>query len=410
MRTGEGRAAISRYAAVLHGVTGDSHHVVSPLGAWMLLSYCSTAARGDLRRRLAEVLGAEPSEALRWCTGLMSRPHPLVGLAQGVWQRGGDTAELANWKADLPPEIGTGLIPSPVELDAWAARHTLGLIEKFPAAVSPITVLLLASVVSTDITWTTPFETVSATELGPRSPWRMQLHRALRSPKRSDAQMFIADTARAGRVAVFETRTNGMRLISVIAADEIAATDVIAAAYQVAAGAMGNEASGCSVRSLFDLPLGDEPTWVIEEEHVMTTDPAGREETYTATVPAWSALTELELTEQLATGYPLAAAALADALAMNGAPSVAKQATAANYTATGFQAASITSMTLVTGPAPKTRRGRRRHCHLRFGHPHAVVAIAEAPAGEVSPWHGLPVFSAWVAEPKDPEAAPKPRD
>jgi len=53
------------------------------------------------------------------------------------------------------------------------------------------------------------------------------------------------------------------------------------------------------------------------------------------------------------------------------------------------------------------RRGRLRTAELRFGHPYAVVAVtADEPAGrqrrpaETSPWHGLPVFSAWVAKPQ----------
>jgi hypothetical protein len=36
---------------------------------------------------------------------------------------------------------------------------------------------------------------------------------------------------------------------------------------------------------------------------------------------------------------------------------------------------------------------------LRFGPPYAVVAVTTDPAG--GPWHGVPVFSAWVARPTD---------
>jgi hypothetical protein len=39
---------------------------------------------------------------------------------------------------------------------------------------------------------------------------------------------------------------------------------------------------------------------------------------------------------------------------------------------------------------------------LRFGHPYAVAAVAVQDAGGTpGPWHGLPVFSAWVADPQD---------
>jgi hypothetical protein len=49
-----------------------------------------------------------------------------------------------------------------------------------------------------------------------------------------------------------------------------------------------------------------------------------------------------------------------------------------------------------------------RIAELRFGHPYAVVAVAtdeRAGDGGAGPWHGVPVFSAWVADPEElPEA------
>jgi hypothetical protein len=50
-----------------------------------------------------------------------------------------------------------------------------------------------------------------------------------------------------------------------------------------------------------------------------------------------------------------------------------------------------------------TRPGLLRTAELRFGQPFAVVAAAtgqDNPPGH-SPWHGLPVFSAWITQPED---------
>ncbi len=44
---------------------------------------------------------------------------------------------------------------------------------------------------------------------------------------------------------------------------------------------------------------------------------------------------------------------------------------------------------------------RHREVVLRFGHPYAVVAVTTDTPGYSGPWHGLPVFSAWVSEPDD---------
>jgi hypothetical protein len=57
------------------------------------------------------------------------------------------------------------------------------------------------------------------------------------------------------------------------------------------------------------------------------------------------------------------------------------------------------SATAVLTSAPMLRDGLLREAELRFAHPYAVVAVAER--GADSPWHGVPVFSAWVTEPDD---------
>ena len=61
------------------------------------------------------------------------------------------------------------------------------------------------------------------------------------------------------------------------------------------------------------------------------------------------------------------------------------------------------------GGLPRKRAGVLRVADLRFGHPYAVVAVAtddrsRALIGALQtngPWHGVPVFSGWVATPTD---------
>ena len=63
----------------------------------------------------------------------------------------------------------------------------------------------------------------------------------------------------------------------------------------------------------------------------------------------------------------------------------------------GFEAAAVTGLAVAMAMrVPRT--GLIRTAELRFGHPFAVVAV---PAGDPGPWRGLPVFSAWVAQPED---------
>jgi hypothetical protein len=55
-------------------------------------------------------------------------------------------------------------------------------------------------------------------------------------------------------------------------------------------------------------------------------------------------------------------------------------------------------MMMMAAGVPMLREGRRRTAELRFGHPYAVVATANQPG---SPWHRVPVFSAWITDPDD---------
>jgi hypothetical protein len=79
----------------------------------------------------------------------------------------------------------------------------------------------------------------------------------------------------------------------------------------------------------------------------------------------------------------------------------------ATYDRTGFEAAALTAMDVALGGAAMMPRpGVQRTATLRFGHPYAVVAVTSHQSPEdrydrpsTAPWHGLPVFSAWVAEP-----------
>jgi len=80
----------------------------------------------------------------------------------------------------------------------------------------------------------------------------------------------------------------------------------------------------------------------------------------------------------------------------------------AKYGRYGFEAAAVTALFTPTSAPPE---GVARIADLRFGHPYAVVAVATDTRrdadGQVvpGPWHGVPVFSAWISEPEDlPEA------
>ncbi|MGH7705057.1 MAG: hypothetical protein ACRENY_04240 [Candidatus Dormibacteria bacterium] len=401
------QSVLARYSRLLHAAAGDGHHVVSPLGAWMVVAMCGGLGATDAvaRSDLAGVLGADPMAAADFAATLLARPHPLVAAAAGLWVRARfDTAGVRQWSARLPEQVDTGDIPSQEELDRWATDRTLGLIRQFPLAVTDEVTCAIASALATKVSWKVPFEVVDAAELG-SSRWSASLSRVLTTPEDPRHRQFLTDTPGAGPVAVHLGSARGGLLVgSVIASDPaVPPGQVLAEAERiVAAEAVG---PGSVPRlSLFKLPLGAGPVWDIAKERGESQGPHDAQERFTTIMPAWSASTELDLAAPDDLGFPAAAAAIARAQGLEDWEFLARQSSVARYDAVGFQAAAVTAlMTLLSGHQPRSHRAILRRATITFRHPYAVVAATFNDWQEPSPaaWQGLPVFSAWVAEAED---------
>lgn len=371
------RSAVARYGLRMHAVVGGEHHVVSPLGAWLVLALAGTGAGGAPAGALAQVLGMDCGTAARAARDLLDRPAPAVRLAAAAWTSTGGR-ELRDWLAGLPAPVERGPVPSQDQADAWARDHTGGLVAAFPLQLDPTVRLLLATALATRIRWSMPYLLSGAEDF--RGPWRQRLHAVLRTPPRGH-MCAVMHSEQAGDVAVHRASGSGLTVTSVVAADDVPVAKVIAAAYDAAARVLPR-------RSLFDLPLGDGAAWTVTE-----TPADHRQEHLAAVLPAWSAQNTHDLDDP-ALGFPAAAAMLAPLVHQD--TWQAAQTVVAHYTRLGFDAAAVSyfatlesSMAVLPGP--------RRDALLRFDHPYAVVATTGGPP----PWSGLPVFSAWVAQPED---------
>jgi hypothetical protein len=402
---------LARYARRFHQVAGAGHHVASPLGAWLLLAVAGPACAGDDLRQLEEILGADAAAAARFAAELLACPHPLVHAAAAVWGGNGSAdARIASWQAGLPAQVDIGPVPGQAELDAWARQHTQGLIDRFPIEDGGASIWLLATALAARVSWERPFDLAPASALGSSSPWAATLTRVLRTPRGPangpvpGHEQFIAATDAAGEVAVHAASARGgLLVVSVAAAPEVPATDVMSAAYQVGTALAAGRP--LTRRSLFDLPLGEAPAWTIKEERAEITALDGREEQCTAVLPAWSAHNNHQLTDPRL-GFATVRHAL-DPID----PWQARQAAMARYTRVGFEAGAVTALGVQLS-MPAWRPGVRRIAELRFGHPFAVVAVGDAehkysprPVPR-NPWHGLVVFSAWIADPEEATAEP----
>ena len=302
-----------------------------------------------------------------------------------------------------------------LEADAWARRVSGGLIDRFPGGIAPPTAMVLATVLAARSTWREPYHVVDGNRLsrpdgkrpgGAASSWAGRLQLVLASPEASGNQIMRSP---AGDLAVHRVQTkSGLVVTSVIARQEVPAREVLPAALRIATG--GSNPSGMNAVSLFDLPLGHDELWSIEEYKATESE---RRERLQSLVPAWEAHSMHDLFA-MPLEFETAARAITAMIENSPLPPQARQMAVARYTRTGFEAAAISTFNAL-GLAmvlPSARRGIVRRATLRFGHPFAVVAVVggvpnplDDLVGDTAggPWRGLPVFSGWVAEPGEAE-------
>jgi hypothetical protein len=365
----------------------------------MLAAAAQAVPKGALRDEIEDLLGLDVSTAARALDDLLRDPPSVVSAALAAWGFAG-----AEWVHSLPDAVETGPVPTQPQADAWACERTLGLIEHFPGDTRALD-MVLASALATRVSWITEYELTDAGAL--RSLWSTRVTHVLESECVQDGD-YLADTEQAGIVGVHTT--SGMHtappgvehdyddeaelwVTSVIAHAGVDPADVLASAHDIAIA----EVTGGKVprKSLFDMPLGDGAFWTIAEEPAL-----GGGEHARAILPAWRAASDHDLMAEPGLGFGIVRRAL---LAASGGSSGglidALQTAVGGYGQFGFEAAALGGI-MIGGEWRKPLPARV--ATLRFAHPYAVVAVARGDIRREHPWHGMPVFAAWVAEPSEP--------
>lgn len=362
-------AAVTGYAARLRTALGlSSASACSPFGLWLLLASLAPAADGPGAARVAEVLGLPVEDAAGAARRLLAEPHPTVASALGAWA-------AAPLRRDVPVDVATP-IPAQEELDAWAAEHTRGLVETFPGAVDDATGLLLATALVLEPRWLAP--------LRPREDGYLELRGGLQT---------IVDTRAAGPVAVAKPHTtDGVDVVSVVAAPEVSPEDIWSAVDEVVA----RLDEGGLWHGTAEVPLDEDGhAWRVWDE--VMSFPAGQEpepdgwartSMWTCRMPRWRASTVTDLGG--APGVDQVASALSAALGPGAGATSCVQSAVAEYDEDGFTAAAVTAVA-ATGGVPQMRGLEVRRVELNLTRPHALVAIARGGA-----WEGVPLFQAWV--------------
>lgn len=414
-------ALVGSYARSVSPAVLDQHRegsVSSALGVWLLLAACAPAARGSDRAALEDVLGCSADEAAGLPAAFMANPPRALHAAIALWVAVDDaTSELAAWTQGLPDQVESGFMPTQADADAWAERETQGLIRRFPMQIDEFTRVVLASALATKVKWKVPFDVVPAGEhCGALSPWRSAVSRLLWDGH-ADGRAEIAQTDAAGLVAVHcAVAHDDLTVVSVSGAPDLDRESVVAAAYEVAAMVCGNW--GRSACSLYDLPLGAGHSWEISEHEVQVFVPEPRLERIAGVaLPAWRVQDDLNLMLSPAFGTAAALETLRQLIGPRPDDEcAARQAAVASFTRYGFEAAAVTALGVRASAALRPHgQGVERTAVLRFDHPYAAVAISGHPPASLrgvsglsaeSGFPGLPLFSAWVHEPIEPEDHP----
>lgn len=399
---------VQRFARDVEDELLTDHAVASPLGLWLLLALLAPASTGQERAALEAVLGTTAPDAARRAADLLEHLHPAVAAAVAVWaDEARSDAPFAAWAGTLPGVVERGPIPSQAEADRWAAERTRGLVPRLPAEIEPLTVVVLASALVTDVAWQVPFEDAEPAELG--GPFGAQATAVLRAPGEGHEQL-LAWTRAAGVVAAHAADSaDGLRVVSVIAAPDVPPADVRRAAAEVA-DLLSGRVTTARRESLFDQPLGAGHAWVLTEQTERAFASPARRETITSVLPAWSASSTHDL--DTAPGVPAAFATLDGFLAPHLRPGRfdATQVAAASYRRDGFTGAAVTVVHARAAGLRTPTDVVHRHAHVTFHRPYAVLAVArgsvpdaerpwEAVDLDVPAWADVPVFSAWVARP-----------
>jgi hypothetical protein len=401
--------------AVLEQHPGAS--VWSALGVWLLLAACAGAARGPQVASLEEALGCSCDEAADLLAAFLADRPAAVRAAIAVWVAAGESSpELAQWLDHLPDDVESGALPSREEADAWVKRETLGLIRSLPVSIDELTRVVLASALATHVSWEEPFGLVDASvHMAEATRWRGAVSRMLWDA-RPQQRALIARTEKAGLVAVhLATAREDLTVVSVSAAPDVRRAHVLGAAHSVSLALAGPDGAELSY-SLYDLALGAGHSWDISEREVPVFAPEARLERIAgAALPAWYIARRLALEESPRFGTAPALEALLGLIGPRRTDlTTAVQTAAASFTRYGFEAAAVTTFAASASAARlPTQHATERSAVLRFDHPYAVVAVAgrlsvRGGAGESasparSAWAGLPVFTAWVDEPDEPE-------
>lgn len=357
--------------------------VASGLGIWPLLAVLATGAVEATLEELLDAAGIDIGQAADIPTALLDavRSAPALNLALAAWAGPRVTFD-PEWVEGLPVDAlgtltGDPDVDRPV-LDEWASRNTGGLIERMPIDVDESIELLLASALSVRTKWRTAFDERAPFHSG---PWQGR-GKILAAAYFEEVLRVSADAA-----VLTVQGDDDIDVLLALGREETPAQDVMSTLIDAAA----DPGWGRPVSELTsDMPSIGVTFFEYEGPTPQTTPETS------AVVPTFNLANDLDLLEDAAAlGLELASDdefAQFDRLAAQRLyVSQAKQSCMAVFSATGFEAAAVTTFGMgFAGSAPQPLHKHRRAI-ATFDRPFAYLA-RHRPSG-------LILIAGWVNEP-----------
>ncbi|MFJ6748778.1 serpin family protein [Streptomyces sp. NPDC091266] len=367
---------------------GERGTVLTAAGVWPLLALLAGPAGGPARAELAGALGLDAADAVRAGRDLLGALDSADGVdaALGLWTRRALSLR-PEWPASLPLDAHgelTGDTTADQEaLNAWAKRHTDGLIDRMPVEVDADTLLVLASALLVRTTWVRPFD--EHPHEVPEGPWAGRELTLLRRYGGTAPEQVRVHRTRAGPLTSVEVEgDNGLDVHLLLGPPEMP----------------GGEVVGHGVAAL----CGGYPTVC----GAALTDGAGPG-LQVATVPSWDGVPVVSLScarftveaehdlLRRAGLFGLGAASDTSRGHFPGISQVPLAVTSARQKATatfgpkGFRAAAVTAVAVGMGSAPSTPPHTAQWVSARFDRPFGFLAVHRAT--------GMVLVAGWVTEP-----------
>ncbi len=366
---------------------GQAGTVLTAAGVWPLLALLAGPSAGPARTELAEALGTDAERAPAEGRSLLAALDAAdgVGAAAALWARR-TLALRPEWRDGLAPgTLGelTGAAAADQEaLDAWARRHTDGMVERMPVEVTPDLLLVLASALLVRTTWTEPFGEypLRLTE----GPWAGREVTALSRSTAEDTQVRVHATPAGPLTAVRVEGDNGLDVHLLLGGPGVPGGEVLghgaealAGRYPAVSGAALTDGAGPGLRvttvpSHDGVPRLDLTTvrFTVDAAH----DLLKRPELFGLTAAADTSRGHFPGISD----HPLAVSA-------------ARQQATATFGALGFRAAAVTVMPVAAGSVPPPPPYRAPRLTVRMDRPFGFLAVHRA--------SGLVLTAGWVAEP-----------